>query len=288
MNGVSKVFKLITVIFIVGLLLACPDGRDPEVKGGSGVNIDGDWKTTCEYSPEEDIWGISSFNFSEDNFTLTQYEYFNSSCSQFKDSGTISGKITHHGTESIRTPSGKTAYEKDFKFDNDVKWKSLVSLEDNDNTLYLAPGIDGADRPDDINENTAAKLSKGTVPPPPKHVDIDGAWRTDCIYNESKELGYVLIFKVSGNKFSYRANTYEDNSCTQSKSTGSKSGEIIYGKKLTTPSGLTAHEIDLRFEDGDIWKILVARQGNTLRLKSDTKDTDRPEDIAGGIPFSKQ
>jgi len=136
-------------------------------------------------------------------------------------------------------------------FDDGEKWESLVALEDNDTTLYLAPGLDGAARPDDINNRNSFKLSKGTVPPP-RYVDIDGTWQMDCIYFEDDEYGMIWTIKFSGERFSFLTSVYSDNSCTQLDFSVLDGGKVIYGKEITTPSGLTAHEIDLQFtkEDG--------------------------------------
>jgi major membrane immunogen (membrane-anchored lipoprotein) len=288
MNGIPKALKLIVAIILLALLMACSKDEDPtSVLQKSEINIDGDWKTGCMTFPDNDTRIIASFNFSKDTFTYAEHQYSDNACTQLNKTKTFPGKITYQGTESRKTPSGKTAYEKDLRFDDGEVWKILAALEDNDNTLYISPDMNGNARPDDITSRNSLKLSKGTVPPP-KHVDINGTWKTDCIYLEGDKLGYGFIFKVSGNSFSLRTSSYSDNSCTQSKGSSSTSGKITYGKKVITPSGLTAHEIDLQTEDGDVFKSLVARQGNTLHLSTSPKDTDRPDDVIKGIRFSKQ
>ena len=280
MKEISKIPKPVGILLMLSLLIACHNDTDPGVLDEGDVNIGGDQKTSCKNNSEDGTSTIDSFKFSEDRFTYQEHLYSDNSCSQFIEKKTRVGKITSYNTGPQATQSKKKeVYKKDLLFDDGEEWKSLVALEDDDTTLYLAPSFDGAARPDDIisGKDDVYTLKKGTVPPPPvDHVDIDGTWKTECLYSEDDKLGYLFKFEVSEDHFSFQADQYSDSSCANSKDSGTRSGKVRYGEVLTTPSGRTAYELDLLFDNGDIAESLVARQG-----------ASRPDDLTGGLEFSK-
>ena len=296
MIGISKVFKLIITIFLLALLLACSKDEDPEgptdVNEVSEISIDGDWKTSCKKSSEDGTSTIDSFKFLKDSdrFTYQEHLYSDDSCSLFIEKKTRAGKITHRGTKPKETLSGRKAHERDFLFDDGEEWKSLVALEDDEDkntTLYLAPGFDGAARPDDIiTGKNVYTLKEGTVGPP-SQVDIDGTWKTECLYSEDDKIGYIFIFNVSEERFSIQGDQYSDSSCANPKDSNTSSGKVRYGEELTTPSGRTAYKLDLILDNGNIVESLVARQGDTIILNLGSEDASRPDDLTGGIEFSK-
>jgi hypothetical protein len=289
MKGISKTLKPVVILLMLSLLIACINDTDPVVAIDEDVNISGDWKTGCKINSEDGTSTIDSFKFSNNNFKYQEHLYSDDSCNQFIEKKTRAGKITHRGTKPKETLSGKKAHERDFLFNDGEEWKSLVALEDDEDkntTLYLAPGYNGAARPDDFTGEDVYTLNEGTVEPPPR-VDIDGNWKTECLYSENDKLGYIFIFNFSEDRFSYQRDQYSDSSCANSKDSRTRSGKVRYGEKLTTPSGRTAYELDLLFDDGNIVESLVARQGDTIILNPGSEGASRPDDLTGGLEFSK-
>ena len=110
-------------------------------------------------------------------------------------------------------------------------------------------------------------------------LDIDGKWQKNCDYSESLGTGIIATLEFSGDHFSLGAKEYSDNSCTQLTRQEAYTGTFSFGVGLTTPSGITAHEIDLDFESAGVWRSLIARQENTLSLKTASGGANRPSDL---------
>jgi len=124
------------------------------------------------------------------------------------------------------------------------------------------------------------------IPLGSSRLDIDGKWQKSCDYNERLDIGTVATLEFSGDRFSLGIKEYSDNSCTQLTRQETDTGNIIFGVKLTTPSGLTAHEIDLDFDHGGVWRSLISRHNNVLSLKTASGGADRPSDLYAAKTYS--
>ena len=110
-------------------------------------------------------------------------------------------------------------------------------------------------------------------------LDIDGKWQKSCEYSESLGTGIIATLEFSGDHFSLGAKEYSDNSCSQLTRQETYTGAIAFGAELTTPSGITAHEIDLDFESGGVWRSLIAKQDSALSIKTASGGANRPSDL---------
>ena len=111
------------------------------------------------------------------------------------------------------------------------------------------------------------------------HLDIDGKWQKDCDFNRSLDTHIIATLEFSGDRFSLEAKEYSDNSCSQLTRQETYPGSIAFNAVVITPSGITAHEINLDFEKAGVWRSLIARQGNTLLLKTASGGANRPSDL---------
>jgi len=240
------------------------------------INIDGDWTTDCRV--DDDKWVALTLRIRESYFGELVSLYSDSSCSQLTAQDSLAGRIDFGN--KLTTSSGKTAQQMDLRYNDGDVWENLITKESDRLYIHFDRKFDvnGVGRPEDLEGAVEYSLEPS--------VDIDGKWITDCI--ENKEGGFTFLFDVSKERFSFTFNNYSDNSCTQSETKSLNKGGITYGKELTTPSGRTAHEIDLHFEDGRAWESLVERQDNKLYLNPDLKGDGRPNDIINAIEFSKQ
>ena len=240
------------------------------------INIDGDWTTDCRV--DDNRWVILTLRIRESHFGESVSIYSDSLCSQLTAQDLFAGRIDFGS--KLTTPSGKTAQQMDLRYNDGDVWENLITKENDRLYIHFDQkfGINGVGRPEDLEG--AVEYSHEPS------VDIDGKWITDCTDNE--EGGFTLLFDVSKERFSLTVNEYSDNSCSQSEAKTPNKGGITYGEELTTPSGRTAHEIDLRFDDGKIWESLVERQGDRLYLKSDLKGDGRPDNLVSAIEFKEQ
>jgi hypothetical protein len=111
------------------------------------------------------------------------------------------------------------------------------------------------------------------------HLDIDGKWQKDCDFNKSLDTHIIATLEFSGDRFSLEAKEYSDNSCSQLTRQETYPGSIAFKAVVITPSGITAHEIDLDFESAGVWRSLIARQGHTLSMKTASGGANRPSDL---------
>ena len=147
----------------------------------------------------------------------------------------------------------------------------------------LACSSDGDDPlPADVLGIGGENVGQETNPEPnstlgSSRLDIDGKGQKDCDYNENLGTRILATIEFSGDHFALGAKEYSDNSCTQLTRQETYTGTIAFGVELTTPSGITAHEIDL--ESGGVWRSLIARQNTTLSIKTASGGANRPSDL---------
>jgi len=207
-------------------------------------------------------------------------EYSNSTCTQSKKESTLSGSFTFK--KELESSSGFIPHEIDLQAKGKKVVEALIARQGD--TLYLSINFNEAGRPEDMKSAIPFSIDSG---PEPTRPDIDGKWKSDCIYVQDDEIGIIAHYEFSKDKFKLTLKGYSDNSCSQFQDKVAFSGTTTFGKKLTTPSGFNASELDLHFDDGDEWVSLVARQGNTLYLTT-SSGSKRPDDINTDLAYSKQ
>lgn len=289
---IIKVLKPVTAIVLMISLMACiSDNDNPQApitvlpeEGEKPAGFNDTWKTGCFPFESSDTWAVLTFEVSgnvETSFSLIFAEYSDNSCAQSKGAASSRSGTIGYG-KKIVTSSGRNAYEIDLRFEDKEVWESLVEIQGN--TLYLNPDLEKTGRPNDLKG--AIEFSNVPSPTPsPIHPNIEGEWETKCSNRG------IFTFDVSGDNFSLTSTKYSDSACKQSKEvSGPLPGTIAFGDELTTPSGKTAHEMDLQFEQGTVWKNLVARQGDTLMMSFGLDESGRPiarpDDFDKALEFS--
>jgi len=116
--------------------------------------------------------------------------------------------------------------------------------------------------------------------------EFEGVWKTTCKYNQDRKTGDTMSLQFSGDRFTLKGYEYSDNACTQLKNETNTSGKTVFGDTVTTPSGLTAQEVDFLTEGKPDMKNLVARQGDTLYLSIGYGPTPRPTEVVDGIELT--
>jgi hypothetical protein len=117
--------------------------------------------------------------------------------------------------------------------------------------------------------------------PESSSLDIFGVvWKAEVCgkYLSETYSKYTIEFLPEG-RFSHGTTVYSDNSCSQVKEDFKIKGTVVFGREITTPSGRTAHEVDLHFTPTDkTQKSLFAREGDILYRATDFSD-QYPSDI---------
>lgn len=114
--------------------------------------------------------------------------------------------------------------------------------------------------------------------------EFEGTWKTACEYYQVIGAERITNLQFSADRITMKDYEYSDNSCTQLKDTTTSSGTSVFGKSLTTPSGMLAHEVDFHREGFPVMKNLIARQEDTLYLKIGLNS--RPTDVVDGLKFN--
>jgi len=282
--------KLPIMMALVVSLTACiieDDDNPTNVKPISGErpDIEGKWTTACAYDQEKSTGIKMKVKFSEKQFSLGVHYYSDNSCTQLVEKPTIAGTFSYK-KELSASSTGLIPHEIDLKLGNSGEVLEGLIGKQND-SLYLEVDFDGSGRPGKLNTNIPFSIDTDPEEIDPVRPDIDGKWKSDCIYVQDDEIGIIAHYEFSKDKFKLTLKGYSDNSCSQFQDKVAFSGTTTFGKKLTTPSGFNASELDLHFDDGDEWVSLVARQGNTLYLTT-SSGSKRPDDINTDLAYSKQ
>jgi hypothetical protein len=274
------------MVLLVSLTACIEDSDNPTAVNpisGERPNIEGRWTTACAYDQEKGTGSKVKVKFSGTSFSLGVHYYSDRSCTQLTKKPTSLGTFTYK--KELPSSSGLIPHEIDLKFDNRPMSESLIARQND--TLYLKIDFDEAGRPDNIKEAIPFSIDTDPEEIEPVRPDIDGKWKSDCIYLQDDKIGIIGSYEFSKDKFKLTIKGYSDNSCSQFQVKATYPGTTSFGKELTTPSGYTANELDLHFDDGDEWVSLVARQGNTLYL-TPSSGSKRPDDIDTSLTYSKQ
>jgi len=289
MNRTLNSIKLpIMMVLLVSLTACFPDPDNPPVvkdNEGERPDIEGRWTTACAYDQEKDTGSKLKVKFSENQFSLGVHYYSDNSCTQLVEKPTIAGTFSYK-KELSPSSTGLIPHEIDLKLNNSGKVLEGLIGKQND-SLYLQVDFDGSGRAGKLNTSIPFSIDTDPEEITPVRPDIDGKWKSDCIYLQDDEIGIIGSYEFSKDKFKLTIKGYSDNSCSQFQDKIAYPGTTSFGKELTTPSGYTANELDLHFDDGDEWVSLVARQGNTLYL-TPSSGSKRPDDIDTNLTYSKQ
>jgi len=75
--------------------------------------------------------------------------------------------------------------------------------------------------------------------------ELEGTWRTTCLYDDYWDSYDTGSITFSGNTFSSSGVEYSDSACTVIEESYSSTGTFVIGSFVTTSSGLSAKEIDM-------------------------------------------
>jgi hypothetical protein len=230
---------------------------------------------------------IAEYRFSGEVFTSPLHEYYDSFCAQTSTSGGagIEGSLSYG--RQFTTPSGFTAQEIDMQYESEVQpTKGLIARDGKQ--LRLALSEKGSPRPADVDD--AMILYEITPAGPNASVNVEGRWKRECTQRKTSVEGlgfYMHVFQFLGSDVYLTEGFYDNNSCSESEATKKSEypGRLAFGKELTTPSGITAYELDMTFDTFE-WRGLIAQESDQLRLRY-AKNDKRPDDVVSGPLLSK-
>lgn len=97
---------------------------------------------------------------------------------------------------------------------------------------------------------------------PPAAVTLDGVWQTKC------KDGVQKTVEIRGEKYTYKALTYEKKDCTgKSKETGSLQAKITHAK--SDAKGFT-HRASFEEEEGAVYDLGVSVGANDLKFEGES------------------
>jgi len=310
---VTPYLKGSVLLFVLTLLLGCSSDSDdplppnPEPKpttkpepepivGGSRGNREVSealqkgnvWKTEC--IPQKKGGGILIWSFTLTDFSLKADIYSDSTCTNIDSENSPEGVSGTYevGSDEITSPEGYQAWEIDFTApDGSVTEQSLVALSD-DISKMLMPIPETTTRPSDFSdavEYTSGGNENGEGTPK----NLEGRWGTDCIDTGDGKSGF-LGYDFKKNQFTETIIIYSDANCKKEDKRGDFKGKTVIGKTLTTDDGFTATELDLKFDNGDLEKLLYATAKpesgrDVIVVSRTTENGNRPTNLEPAIGY---
>ena len=142
---------------------------------------------------------------------------------------------------------------------------------------------DSGSKPDDSG-GSKPPVGNGSGESNTDSASIQGKWETQCL--ETKEGGGRIGFEFKGKAVTMVVGEYSDNSCSQTPKTTKGKGKFVFGKAVTTSSGLSANELDINLDNEDPFLGLVAVNGKKMSLALDVEGK-RPSDLDPSIELDK-
>jgi hypothetical protein len=260
---------------------------EPPISEKITKELPGDWTTGCLVLKDGGTL-MTTWSFTQSDFSLKQTQYSDDSCKDAKDKPLERSGTYAIGNE-VTSSEGYTAYEIDLKQSGGTS-KSLVALKDD--KLLLNLGNDEGSRPSDFNGAFEYTKGGGESPTDTTSKDLEGRWGTACIDTDDGKSGF-LGYDFKKGKFTETIVLYSDANCKTEDKKLDLPGKTVIGEIVTTDDGYTATELDLKFDDGDVDKLLYAT-GKTdsgrdaIVVSRASKDGSRPANLEPAISYFKE